>query len=160
MDLSIVTTLYRSAPYLEEFYARARAAAEAITSDFEIIFVNDGSPDNSLDVALSLFEKDERVKVIDLEEEPELLELFYRRLKETGADVVYGVQQQRKGGLFERLTGALYFRLFNFLSTYPVPANLITARLMTGRYVAALVSHRERELCLSGLWAITGFEQV
>jgi putative glycosyltransferase len=189
MDLSIVTTLYRSAPYLEEFYARARAAAEAITSDFEIIFVNDGSPDNSLEVALSLFEKDGRVKVVDLarnfghhkpmmtgiadargalvflidsdlEEEPELLDLFYTRLKETGADVAYGVQQQRKGGLFERLSGALYFKLFNLLSTYPVPANLITARLMTRRYVAALVSHRERELCLSGLWAITGFEQV
>src|SRR3954467_5617599 len=66
MHLSIVTTMYRSAPYLKEFYERARATARAITDDFEIIFVNDGSPDDSLDVCLTLFERDARVRVIDL----------------------------------------------------------------------------------------------
>jgi len=43
--------------------------------------------------------------------------------------------------------------------THPIPVNVVTARLMTSRYVKALVSHQERELCLAGLWAITGFEQ-
>jgi putative glycosyltransferase len=43
--------------------------------------------------------------------------------------------------------------------THPIPVNVVTARLMTARYVKALVSHQERELCLAGLWAITGFEQ-
>ena len=66
MDLSIVTTLYYSAPYLEEFYARICAAAKRITSDYEIVFVNDGSPDNSLNIAISLYEGDERVRVVDL----------------------------------------------------------------------------------------------
>ena len=42
---------------------------------------------------------------------------------------------------------------------HPIPVNVVTARLMTARYVKALVSHQERELCLSGLWVITGFEQ-
>ncbi len=64
--ISLVTTLYQSASCLEEFYARARRAASALTDDFELIFVNDGSPDNSLEIALILLDKDPRVSVIDL----------------------------------------------------------------------------------------------
>src|SRR5712671_1704276 len=170
MDLSIVTTLYHSAPHLEEFFARSCTVAEKITASFEIIFVNDGSPDDSLKVALSLYSKDRRLKIVDLsrnfghhkammtglaqargrlvflvdsdlEEEPELLATFHEKLGETGADVIFGVQQERKGKLFERLSGSLYFTVFNWLSTHPVPPNHITARLMTRKYVAALLQH-------------------
>jgi putative glycosyltransferase len=189
MHLSIVSTLYCSAPYVEEFCARACAAAEKLTSNFEIILVNDGSPDNSLDLALSLYRQDKRIKIInlsrnfghhkalmtglehacgelvflidsDLEEEPELLERFYDKLKETGADVVFGIQKKRKGNYFERFSGAVFFKVFNLLSTHPISTNALTARLMTRRYVAALVQHREREFIISGLWTLTGFEQV
>ena len=189
MMLSIVTTLYNSAPYLEEFYDRVCTAASQITPDFELIFVNDGSPDNSLEVALDLYRKDSRVRVVDLsrnfghhkaimtglvhargdlvflldsdlEEEPELLHKFYDELKRTRADVVFGVQEHRKGKLFERVSGTLYFKVFNLFSTYPIPTNHITARLMTREYVAALLGHQEREFVLSGLWALTGFQQV
>jgi putative glycosyltransferase len=189
MKLSIVTTLYHSTPYLGEFYDRACAAAEKITKDFEIILVNDGSPDNSLEVALSIYQKDHRVKVIDLsrnfghhkammtglahasgelvflvdsdlEEEPELLAGFHEELKATGADVVFGVQQARKGKLFERASGALYFKVFNLFSTHPIPSNHLTARLMTRDYVNALLQHQEREFVMSGLWVLTGFKQV
>ena len=66
MDLSIVTSLYYSAPYLEEFYRRSCASAEKISRDFEFVLVNDGSPDHSLAVAIALHEKDSRVRVIDL----------------------------------------------------------------------------------------------
>ena len=66
MELSIVTTLYCSARYLDEFYARCCAAAEKITPDFEIIFVNDDSPDDSLELAVALYRRDPRVIVIDL----------------------------------------------------------------------------------------------
>ena len=189
MDLSIVTTLYASARHLEEFYARACAAAEGVTSDFEIILVNDGSPDNSLDIALSIHKRDPRVRVIDLsrnfghhkammtglihargelvflidsdlEEEPELLVPFYQELKAKGAEVVYGVQQKRKGKFFERVSGTLFFKVFNLLSTYPIPPNLITARLMTRRYVVALTQHKEREFVMAGLWTLAGFNQI
>jgi putative glycosyltransferase len=189
MDLSIVTTLYASAPYLEEFYARTCVVAERVTSDFEIILVNDGSPDNSLEIALSLYRKDARIRIVDLsrnfghhkamitglihargdlvflldsdlEEEPEFLETFYERLKTTAADVVFGVQKKRKGRLFERVSGVIFFKLFNALSTHPIPKNVITARLMTRRYVRALVNHQERETLIAGLWALTGFQQV
>jgi putative glycosyltransferase len=189
MDLSIVTTLYCSAPHLEELYARLCATAERVTANFEIVLVNDSSPDNSLEIALSLYRKDKRVRVIDLsrnfghhkaimtglahaggdlvflvdsdlEEEPELLEMFYLRLRETNADVVFGVQQKRKGGLFERTSGSLFYKIFNVLSTYPIPENAITARLMTRKYVSVLVEYREREMMISGLWTLTGFKQV
>lgn len=189
MDLSIVTTLYCSAPYLEEFYARTCAAAEKVASTFEIIFVNDGSPDDSLKIAISLYRKDNRLKIVnlsrnfghhkalmtgldhacgelvflvdsDLEEEPELLEKFYDELKVTGADVIFGVQQKRKGNYFERISGTLFFKVFNLLSTHPIPANHLTARLMTRNYVNALLQHREREFVMSGLWALTGFNQI
>jgi len=189
MDLSIVTTAYYSAPHLEEFYTRTCAAAEKITKNFELIFVNDGSPDNSLEICLSIHRRDTRVRLIDLsrnfghhkalmtglshsrgdlvflldsdlEEEPELLEAFYKELTATGADVIFGVQDRRKGKLFERLSGFLFFKIINALSSQRIPANAITARLMTRKYVSALMQHREREMLLAGLWVLTGFTQV
>jgi putative glycosyltransferase len=189
MDLSVVTTMYDSAPYLEEFYRRIVASVKAMTDDYEIIFVNDGSPDPSLNVALSLYERDERVRVIDLsrnfghhkammtglshslgqlvflidcdlEEEPEMLPRFHQEMTATHADVVYGVQETRSGGFFKRFTGHFFYTLFNILSSYPVPRNAITARLMSRRYVTNLVAHKDREVFLLGLWAITGFKQA
>ena len=188
MKLSIVTTLYFSEPYLEEFYSRICAVAEKITQDFEIILVNDGSPDKSLEIAITLHERDARVKVIDLsrnfghhkaimtglshsigdlvflvdcdlEEEPELLSRFHEELNNSGADVVYGVQQKRKGRLFEQITGSIYYNLINFLSGYSIPKNLSTIRLMVKDYVASLIKHKDREIFLAGLWAITGYRQ-
>ena len=62
--------------------------------------------------------------------------------------------------MFERLSGWLFFTVFNLLSEQPIPANLVTVRLMTRRYVEALLGHRERETMIAGLWALTGFRQV
>jgi putative glycosyltransferase len=190
MDLSIVTTMYYSSPYIQEFYDRICAVAKEITEDYEIILVNDGSPDDSLDIAVALYEKDPKVRVIDLsrnfghhkammtglmhtkgelvflidcdlEEEPELLERFYAEHRKNGdVDVVYGVQKARKGGFVEKISGNIFFWMFNLFSSYPVPANLVTARLMSKRYVDSLVQHKDREVFMAGLWAITGFKQV
>ena len=189
MKLSIVTTLYNSSPYVREFHRRSSAAAAALTDDFEIVFVNDGSPDDSLDVALSLHAQDPHVRIIDLsrnfghhkalmtglahaagdlvflidsdlEEDPAWLLEFREVQTRTGADVVFGVQQKRKGGLFERLSGSLYYLVTDALLEIPIPRNIVTARLMTRRYVANLVQHRDRETNLAALWMITGFLQV
>jgi putative glycosyltransferase len=189
VQLSIVTTLYRSASDLEEFHARVSAAAAPLTAAYEIIFVNDGSPDDSLDVAQRLLARDDRVRIIDLarnfghhkammtglahtrgdlvflidadlEEDPELLATFSRMMRETHADVVYGVQASRRGGTIERLGGWLFFKAFNLLSETAIPDNVVTVRLMTRAYVSALVAHRERQTMIAGLWAITGFRQV
>lgn len=190
MKLSIVATLYQSAPYVVEFVQRAEVAAKALVGDcFEIVLVNDGSPDNSLELAVGLCEKNSHLIVVDLsrnfghhkammtglehakgervflidsdlEEEPEWLLNFDEQLDKEQSDVVYGVQGQRKGGVFERLTGAVFYKLFRQLTGINQPDNIVTARLMTNRYVQALLSHRERELNIGGLWLITGFKQT
>ncbi len=189
MKLSVVATLYESAPTVREFVARAAAAAAALTDDFEIVLVNDGSPDASLEEALAIFEREPRLRIVDLsrnfghhlammtglahargdlvflldsdlEEDPEILGGFHRELLGKDADVVFGVQARRKGGLVERWSGSLFYSVFNRISNVKVPSNVVTARLMTRRYVDALVQHRDREVFLLGLWTITGFRQV
>jgi len=189
MELSIVTTLYQSAPHLEEFYTRLCAAAETITRDYEVIFVNDGSPDDSLEIVISLYEENSKVRIIDLsrnfghhkammtglahargdlvflidcdlEVEPETLFDFYRVYENTHVDVVYGLQERRHGRIADRIAGRLFYTIHNSLSTTKLPSNLTTARLMSRRYVSALVSHHEREVLIAGLWAITGFDQM
>lgn len=189
MKLSIVATLYRSAPHLAQFHERASAAAKQLVGeDYEIVLVNDGSPDNSLTLAVDLSRSDDHVVVIDLsrnfghhkammtglahargervflidsdlEEPPELLLSFASQMEADGCDVVYGVQERRKGGLFERISGKLFWKMITALSGLPLPANIVTARLMTRPYVEALVQHEEREVFMAGLWFITGFDQ-
>ncbi len=189
MKLSIVTTLYKSSLYICEFYSRISKEAQKITQDYEIIFVDDGSPDDSLQKTIALQKKDSKVKVIelsrnfghhkammtglshakgefiflldsDLEEEPELLGKFWKELnKNKDTDVVYGVQESRKGNWFERVSGNMFYKIFNKISHVDVPRNLITCRLTTKSYNEALVSHKEREIFLAGLWVISGFNQ-
>jgi putative glycosyltransferase len=153
------------------------------------VLVNDGSPDDSLDVALALHRADPRVVIVDLarnfghhkammtglahaagdvvflidsdlEEEPELLSEFHARLAKGDCDVVFGVQEARRGGFVERVTGALFFSLVDVLSDHSIPRNVVVARLMTSDYVRALVRHRDREFLIAHLWQVTGFRQV
>jgi putative glycosyltransferase len=189
MKLSIVATLYQSAQYVDEFWRRASAAARQIVDDdYEIILVNDGSPDNSLELAARLCESDSHLIVVDLsrnfghhkammtglahaqgervflldsdlEEEPEWLLCFAEQMAKEHCDVVYGVQKQRRGSFFERWSGRLFYSLLRLLSGLALPENIVTARLMSRRYVQALLRHEERELNIGGLWHLTGFDQ-
>jgi putative glycosyltransferase len=189
MKLSIVATLYQSAPYVVEFVQRAEVAAKALVGDdYEIVLVNDGSLDNSLKLAVSLCEENSHLTVVDLsrnfghhkammtglahakgdlvflidsdlEEEPEWLEPFARQMKQEGCDVVYGAQERRKGSWFERWSGQWFYRFFKALTGIELPENIVTARLMARRYVDALLCHQEREVFMAGLWHITGFDQ-
>jgi len=189
MKLSVVATLYQSSPYLTEFYERASAAArQLVGDDYEIVLVNDGSPDDSLDRAVQLSRKDSHVVVVDLsrnfghhkammtglahasgervflidsdlEEEPEWLSSFSAQMETDASDVVYGVQEERKGRWFERWSGYWFYQLFKAVTGFAMPQNVVTARLMTRRYVGALLRHQEREVFMVGLWYITGFHQ-
>jgi len=96
---------------------------------------------------------------VDLEEEPEWLEAFAETLEREGLDVVYGFQEQRKGGWLDRVGGAVHWWLMELISNYPIPTNLVTARLMRRRYVRDLVRHREQRTAIGGLLAITGYRQ-
>jgi putative glycosyltransferase len=189
MRLSIVATLYSSAPYVEEFCRRATAAAKSVTDHFEIVLVNDGSPDNALDVALRVRRGNPHLRIVDLarnfghhkammtglahargelvflidsdlEEDPELLSTFLAEMQRTGADVVHGVQRRRKGGWFERVSGAVAYKVFNAITKNPIPESLVTVRLMTRRYVRALVEYQEREMNIGVLFTYAGFLQI
>ncbi len=190
MKLSIITTLFNSSAYLETFFESASLAANDFAGEeYEIIFVNDGSPDNSLIVATDLAKRDSRITIIDLsrnfghhkammtgishaqgeyvflidcdlEEDVNWLNNFSQKLFAENADMVFGYQEFRKGGLFEKFSGYIFYKLLNLLTEINHPSNITTARLMSRRYVDALVSHKEREINMGGLWFVTGFKQV
>jgi len=189
MNLSIVTTLYNSEETISEFYERVTKVAEQITTEFEIVMVDDGSRDRSLEIASALAQKDRRVTVVelsrnfghhkalmagmqhsvgdlvflidvDLEETPELLTLFFDQLQSAAVDVVYGYQIRRKGGVFERIGGMAAWFLVRKLYNADIPLNQCTVRLMRRAYVNALLLHKESNTVIGGLWAITGFRQI
>lgn len=189
VDLSIVTTMYCSEKVVDEFYRRSSEAAAVVTSSYEIIFVNDGSPDSSLEKVKALVKADAHIRVIDLsrnfgqhraimvgleytrgqriflidcdlEEDPFKLPDFSLEMNKTGADVVYGVENNRKGGIVRRLGGASFWYFFNLVSEVHVTPNIITSRIMTRRYVDALLGFRDRELFIDGVFCLAGFTQV
>ncbi len=190
MKLSIVATMYYSQNYLHEFYNRTMLAVKEIDCAYEFILVNDGSPDDSLRVALQLQQLDHNIKIIDLsrnfghqraimtglqhttgdyvflidcdlEEDPNLLVTFWEKLiASKNGDVVYGVQASRKGKWFERVSGRLFYNLVSLLSSVEYPADTLTARIMTRAYVDAVRKFSEKELDVWGVFVLVGFNQI
>ena len=187
---SIVSTMYRSRPFLEQFLAECQAVVRDMgCDDFEIVLVNDGSPDDSLLYARARLvdipqlvivdlsrnfghhhamqaglkvARGDRVFLIDsdMEVAPAVMSEMSAKLDSTGADMVYGYQELRKGGWFEQFSGGLFWRGFNLLSEVKVPENLVTERVMTRRFVDALLSLGDFNLFLGGMMSWTGFLQV
>lgn len=190
MNLSIVSTLYRSSLYIKEFHKRvSNVAQDLVGDDFEIIFVNDGSPDDSLQIATGICQSDSRVVVVDLaknvghhkammtglsyakgvmvflidsdlEEQPEWLPNFHEQFLREDLDSVFGVQAKRRGSIIEKFTSKIFYTSFRFLTRVDQPDNIVTARLMSRQYVQALVEHKERELNIGGLFLYAGFKQA
>ncbi|MCF6224732.1 MAG: glycosyltransferase family 2 protein [Xanthomonadales bacterium] len=188
MKVSIVTTLYNSSLHMMEFYTRISTVVRPITNNYEIIFVNDGSPDNSNEIARDIVDADPKVKLIDLsrnfghhkavmaglnhacgdlvflidcdlEEAPELLGLFYSEMKKaTDLDVIYGVQKERKGGVIEKYGGKIFYKLFNKVSEFKVNEGALTVRLMSKRFVSSINKLKEKELYMAGLFEYVGFK--
>jgi len=180
MDLSVVTTLYRSAPYLREFHARIQAEAEQLADSFEIILVNDDSPDTSRDIALELCAEDDHVLFVDLtkntghqiavmigighttgekivvmdcdlEDQPEWLHLLLAEQRRTNADVVYCVPQSEDKPLPYRLGARLFYALHGWLYPYPGPRNQTMTRLISKRFAAKLVQREQAPLLMDCL---------
>lgn len=190
MKLSIITTLYNSGPFIHEFYHRARVAARQLVGDnYELIMVNDGSPDESLSLALEIQTHDSRVKIVDLsrnfghhaaiiaglshcngesvflidcdlEEQPEWISLFSDKLEETGHDVVYGIQETRVSSARSNFLGDFFWSALNVMSNVNIPHSPMTCRIMTRRYVDALLGVEDRVLYLAGVFAWAGFQQT
>jgi putative glycosyltransferase len=192
MKISVVAPLYKSAPYIEALYRRCVDSIASIESpryEYEIIFVNDGSPDDGVAIARRIATRDSSVVVIDLarnyghdravmvglqnaggdlvfvldsdlEDEPEWIVRFLEEMLRTGSDVVYGVQSNRKRGLAYRMGRRLFFTAMRLLSDGSYPENTLNARLMTRRYVDAVLQFKEREISIDGIWHMCGFSQV
>lgn len=188
--LSIVTSVYRSEQFITPFIDEMTAAIGAAgIESYELVFVNDGSPDKSLQHLIHARSTNAAIKIVDLsrnfghhkavmaglahargdllfiidcdlEVRPGVLPHFLETLRGTGADVVYGIQGKRKGAWMERVGGAMFWRLFNRLSDTKVPANVLSERLMTRRYVDALLSLGDRNVFLGGMMYWSGFHQV
>ncbi|MCM8614005.1 glycosyltransferase family 2 protein [Accumulibacter sp.] len=189
-QISIVSTLYRSRPFLEDFLDGCLEALRRLAiSDFEIVLVNDGSPDDSLDYLLARRHDLAELVVVDLsrnfghhhamqaglrqargdlvflidcdlEVSPLSLCSFHDKLRETGCDIVFGYQERRKGGWFERISGGLFWKGFNLLSETRIPENIVTERLMNRRFVDALLQLGDHNLFLGGMMSWTGFHQI
>jgi len=189
MKISIVTTLYYSAPYIQAFCERIIKSISKDFTDFEIILVDDGSPDSSLDIAIDIQKSIPQIKIIelsrnfghhkamltgiehaigdfifsldiDLEEKPELLESFWNEYKkDTAVDMIYGVVATRKGGAFEKHSGQLFFNILNKLSNVDIPANTLMAKFMTKQFAAELIRFKDKNVFLGGLTVLTGFTQ-
>ena len=188
--LSIVSTMYRSRGYLEVFLSGCQDAVRACgITDFEIVLVNDGSPDDSLDYAVARQKDIAELVVVDLsrnfghhcavqaglreargdlvflidcdlEVSPSVLPDFYSAIDRSAVDLVYGFQAGRKGGFIERAGGGLFYKGFNLLSDIPIPENMLTERIMTRRFVEALLTMGDRNLFMGGMMSWTGFRQA
>lgn len=188
--ISIVSTMYRSCGFLERFLAECRSAiAAAGFTDYEILLVNDGSPDDSLAYAVSRRADMPQLVVVDLsrnfghhhaiqaglrhargelvflidcdlEVRPAVLAEFIVKQRQLGADLVFGYQESRKGGWFERVSGSLFWSGINALSDVRIPENMLTERLMTRRFVDALLQMGDYNLFLGGMMSWTGFLQI
>jgi len=189
MKLSVVSTLYQSETYIEEFARRIREKAKELTEDFEIILVDDGSPDRSLETAQRLQRSIPQIRIlelsrnfghhkammtgleyaegdlvflidIDLEEPPELLTQFHEEMKKGEWDVVYGVAKRRRGGIVKRIGGKIAWDIIQATLPIKIPRDQSTVRLMIRPYVQALIRHKENITAIGGLWVITGFRQT
>jgi putative glycosyltransferase len=96
----------------------------------------------------------------DLEVSPSVLKEFLRKRHESGADLVYGYQESRKGGWFEKISGGLFWKGFNWLSDIKIPENILTERIMTRRFVDGLLQLGDRNLFMGGMMTWTGFDQI
>ncbi|MBY0408070.1 MAG: glycosyltransferase family 2 protein, partial [Rickettsiales bacterium] len=187
--LSVVSPVYKAEAFLREFHERMSKAAQALTPDYEIIYVHDGSPDASLAQLMALYEADERVVVIDLsrnfgqhkaiytglmhargqlvyvldgdlEDLPEWLQAFHQVMQDKDADVVMGAQVTRQGSFSKRWMGVVFYAMMAHVFRVNVVKNIVTARLMTRRYVQTLIAHKEQEFELSVVGSHIGFTRV
>jgi glycosyltransferase involved in cell wall biosynthesis len=186
--ISAIIACYRDAQAIPIMYDRLVAVFTKLDVDFEIIFVNDASPDDAEAVLEHLSERDARVIAVthsrnfgsqsaftsgmricsgdaavlldgDLQDPPELIEAFYAKWLE-GYDVVYGARVARDANRFLRVSYKIFYRLFRAASYVPVPLDAGDFSLMDRRVIDALNSLPETNRFLRGLRAWVGFRQI
>lgn len=186
--ISAIVTCYRDAPAIPEMHQRLTQTFQKIGVDYEIIFVNDRSPDNAAQVLAELATRDPKLIAIhhtrnfgsqnaftngmriatgdavvlldgDLQDPPELIEQFYQKWIE-GYEIVYGVRVKRRETMFLQMSYKAFYRLFQKLAYIKVPLDAGDFSLIDRRAVNALNSLPERDRFLRGLRAWVGFKQT
>lgn len=186
---SIVAPVYNEEVILPELYRRVTAVMEEAGEPYELILINDGSRDRSLEIMRELHEHDPRVKVInfsrnfghqvaitagadyargdaviiidaDLQDPPEVILDLIRRWRE-GYDVVYAVRAEREGETwFKEFTARLFYRLIASITNVDIPLDTGDFRLMDRRVVNAVKRMREQHRFMRGLSSWVGFRQT
>lgn len=186
--LSAIIACYRDAQAIPYMYRRLSAVFKKLRVDYEIIFVNDGSPDDSEEVITKLTKKDIHVIGInhsrnfssqmaftsgmdlstgdavilldgDLQDPPELIEKFYKKWRE-GFDVVYGRRVNREAPAVMRFFYKLFYRIFHAMSYVKIPLDAGDFSLIDRKVVTALQQLPERDRFVRGLRAWVGFKQT
>ena len=186
--ISAVIACYQDELAIPHMHRRLTDTFKKIPVDYEMIFVNDGSPDNTERVLAELVEKDDRVIAVnhsrnfssqmaftsgmdiaagdavalldgDLQDPPEIIEAFYEKWME-GYDVVYGVRSKREAPLLIQTAYKLFYRIFHELSYIKVPVDAGDFSLIDRKVVDHLKQFPERDRFLRGLRAWVGFRQI
>jgi nucleoside-diphosphate-sugar epimerase/glycosyltransferase involved in cell wall biosynthesis len=188
VDISAVIACYRDAQAIPIMCDRLRETFRGLGLSFEIIFVNDSSPDNSLEIIEKLSRQDSRVKGIthsrnfgsqsaflsgmreavgehvvlldgDLQDPPELIAEFWAKKKE-GFDVVYGRRVDREATWFMRRAYKAFYRLFQVLAPFEIPRDAGDFSLMNREVVEVIKAMPERDLFIRAQRAYAGFRQA
>lgn len=189
--LSVVIPVYFEEQVIDEFYLRLKAVLAGLKPRYrhELIFINDGSGDSSLEILRGLSKKDPCLRVIslsrnfghqiaitaginhasgdavvvidgDLQDPPEVIASMVD-LWENGHSVVYGIREEREGdNFFKRFTAKVFYRLIGWLSSYHLPPDSGDFRLMDRAVVDVLKEMTEESRYLRGMISWVGFSQI
>jgi nucleoside-diphosphate-sugar epimerase/glycosyltransferase involved in cell wall biosynthesis len=187
-SLAAVIACYKDGQAIPVMHERLTATFRKLGIDYEIIFVNDGSPDDSAEVIRAISERDPRVLGIthsrnfgsqmafrsgmelstkdgvvlldgDLQDPPELIERFYEQWL-AGHEVVYGRRVKRDMPWHWGLMYKAFYRVFAAFSYVNIPLDAGDFALMDKRVVSWLLKFPERDLFMRGLRAYVGFRQT
>lgn len=188
--VSLVIPMYYEEEVAKECYERVQKILKGVEKyDYEIIFVNDGSKDRTLEILEEIARKDEKVKVIsfsrnfghqaavtaglkevtgdaiviidaDLQDPPELIPDMLKYWEE-GNEVIYGKRKTRKGeSAFKLLTAKMFYKTLNSLSDVEIPKDTGDFRLVDRKVVDVINGMPEHNKFLRGLWGWIGFKQI
>ena len=187
--VSIVVPLYNEESNVKEFYTRTHSVFDNLEHECEMIFVDDGSRDQTFSMLKELAAGDSAVKVVsfsrnfghqaaftagldftrgsavvlidgDLQDPPELIADMIELWKQ-GADVVYAQRRKRKGeNIFKRVTASLFYRIFRYFTDTQIPLDTGDFRLMDRKVVNSLLRLKENNRFMRGLVSWVGFKQV
>jgi dolichol-phosphate mannosyltransferase len=188
MQISAVIPIFNEEKNIPELYKRLKPVLTKISKEHEIIFVNDGSRDKSLNILKAIRARDKKVKIIsfsrnfghmaaldaglalasgkktvimdaDLQDPPEVIERMYKKAK-SGFDVVYGIKKERKENFIMRSLFKSFYRILNSISTYKMPLDAGTFSIIDKKVLNILTSLPEKNKYFSGLRAWIGFTQT